>query len=171
VYDKFLESKGLIDATRFEVELSQEIGQCAFESLVCCDSREAFECKIGELTCGAIDFVDKSGAHRHADRMERLPWWAWLVSIVGEARVSVARVIPPLQSTLEYLRDAFCTSTALLYEMADSVGQDGEAAVLEFARLMVDMGKRKLARPDVAGRMGARRLGLDFDRLLHRSPI
>jgi hypothetical protein len=61
------------------------------------------------------------------------------------------------------MRDTWAGSLALMYEIAESQGQDGDAIISSLVSLMVDAGKRKLSN---GWRPGARSLDLDFVELL-----
>jgi hypothetical protein len=143
-YDKYLESGGVVDVVRLEVELTGDVAELAFGRLVACATVEEFSICLGELLCGSIDFVDKAHAHRHADRMPRLTWWAWIVEQVGSAPLRVDRAKPALQRTMEYHSWAFCRSLALFYEVAEEQGADGDSAITAYARRLVQRGRGKI---------------------------
>lgn len=102
-YSKGLESGGRLNATRFEVEASGDIARGWVEVLL---SRvDRFWEKAGSLAVGAIDFVDRSGAHRHRDRFTRLTWWDRVVSLARAARVHLERQPSSLQRSAEWVQD------------------------------------------------------------------
>jgi hypothetical protein len=166
VYNKALESKGQIISNRLEARFFKEAAELVFASLVECGAGEHLEAQMRVTIGGAIDFRDRQGVHKHKDRMPRLAWWQSILDVLGEASFVVHHNKPPLQRALEYCRDTWAASFALLFELAESAGQDGDAIVTTFAKLMVDQGKVKIEK---GWRPGARDLGIDLVELLSAS--
>jgi hypothetical protein len=162
-YDKALESGGEINAIRMESRFFKETAQVLGMCLASKDNAESFEAQIRSAIGGSIDFRDRQQKHRHIDRMERLDWWSEVLKVLGESRIVCHKSSPPLQQSLEYMRDTWAGSLALMYEIAESQGQDGDAIISSLVSLMVDAGKRKLSN---GWRPGARSLDLDFVELL-----
>ena len=129
-----------------------------FDCLMSSFTLEAFECKVKNYVGGSIDFV-QCGNHRHKDRMPRLGWWQKIVDEIGQARVVVHKVIPPLEETvMNWIKPAVMPTLALIVEIVDASGHDGDGVLLE----MVRQAKPKNAHR----RQGARDLGLDVGRIL-----
>jgi hypothetical protein len=162
-YDKGLESEGERDCIRMEVRFAKDHAQLAFLSLVLADSVEVFTSQICALIGGSIMFLDRSDGETHLDRCAPLSWWLSVLKLLGSARVVVRRESPPLQRSLEYLRDAWSMNLALMFEIAESQGLDGEQVVAAFVGRMVAAGKLKL---DDGKKPGVKGLGLDIPRLL-----
>ena len=163
VYDKALESRGEINSVRLEARFAKEAAELLFTELAQHECGQALEAQMRAAIGGAIDFRDRKGVHRHKDRMPRFDWWQQVLDVLGEAVFVVHHNKPPLQKALEYCRDTWAASFALMFELAESAGQDGDAIVTTFAKLMVDQGKVKI---EEGWRPGARDLGLDLVELL-----
>jgi DNA relaxase NicK len=162
-YDKSLESKGEINSIRLEARFFKEHARIAFDVLADAPTFEEFVGLIGSQIGGSIDFVKREG-ETHVSRMSRLAWWSRVVDVLGALEYRVRRTVPPLQNSLEYLRDTWSKNLALAWEIAESTGLDADAHLMYLARLMVEEGKRKL---DASWcRVGRRNLDLDFVRLL-----
>lgn len=158
IYDKALESKGTINAIRYEARYFKEKADILFECLASSMELEGCERKMRNYVGGSIDFVER-GNHRHKDRMPRLSWWQQIVDDLGEARVIVRKVIPPLEETvMKWVKPAVMPTLALVNEVIDAGGHDGESVIVALLR----QAKRKLG----TRRQGARDLGLDLGRIL-----
>jgi hypothetical protein len=122
VYDKALESRGMINAVRFELETAGDVAELLFEELADCDDDETFKRKLRRVLAGAVDFRDR-GHERNIDRMPRLSWWAAVVDSLAEPLRMVAhRVTPALQATLQHLRRSFSKTFALTRIVIQSAG-------------------------------------------------
>ena len=100
-YDKGLESRGQLQATRFEVEGSGEVAK-TWGEILCAAQANRFWSKVAKLAVGAIDFADQATAHSHRDRFKRLAWWERVVQLAGSARVVIERHKPQLQRSMEW---------------------------------------------------------------------
>lgn len=119
---------------------------------------EGCERKMRNYVDRSIDFVER-GNHRHKDRMPRLSWWQQIVDDLGQARVVVRAVIPPLEETvMKWIKPAVMPTLALVAEVIDAGGHDGESVITDLLR----QAKRKIANR----RQGARELGLDVGKIL-----
>jgi hypothetical protein len=123
VYDKALESKGEIDAIRWELKLSGERATLVFECICGCSSDEKLVKKLTSYVGGCVDFLDDPN-ETHRDRRPRLAWWQSLLDALGAARHVVNRVVPPLQKTLLYVRDTFAKKLALARIVIEGLGGD-----------------------------------------------
>jgi hypothetical protein len=162
-YDKALESDGERDCVRMEVRYAKDHAQAAFLMLVLAESLDVFTSQLCAIIGGSINFLDRSDGETHLDRCAPLPWWSALLKLLGSARVVVRREAPPLQRSLEYLRDAWSLNLALAFEVAESQGLNGDEVLAQLVRLMVLAGKLKL---DAGKKPGVKGLGLDIPRLL-----
>lgn len=160
-YDKALESRGEINATRIEARFFKEHAALIFEALASALSVESMERKIRNHIGGAIDFRER-GTHKHVARMPRLDWWQKVLDALGTMAVRVERAKPPLQAAMEYCRDTWAASFAITWEIAESQGQDADALMCALMREMVERGRERASYT----RPGSRALGLDFAELL-----
>jgi hypothetical protein len=140
IYDKTLESHGEIDAIRWELKLSGERAQTAFECLASSFTDESLVRKMAGFLGGCVDFKTDPD-ETHLDRRPRLHWWESLLSILGSARLVVSRVVPPLQRTLLYLRQTYAKKLALARVIVDGIGGDFAGMVetwVQEAELKID---------------------------------
>jgi hypothetical protein len=126
-YDKGLESKGLINSTRAEVEFSKRHAAEAFKQLVEMLRRDPEPVRVavflGGLVTGAIDFVER-GNHRHIARMLRLSWWARLVAAAGQVKLKVERAASTLNRCLAALVQQYGRKLARAQVIAEGLGHD-----------------------------------------------
>lgn len=93
-----------------------------------------------------------------------LSWWQQIVDDLGEARVVVRKVIPPLEETvMKWIKPAVMSTLALVLKVIDAGGHDGEGVIIDMLR----QAKRKIGNK----RQGARDLGLDVGRILGISAV
>jgi DNA relaxase NicK len=76
IYDKGVESHGLIDAVRYEVEFSKvdDCAQDAFYHVSGAGSLDEYGKRVGSMVGGSIDFHEERDRD-HAKRSIRAPWW------------------------------------------------------------------------------------------------
>lgn len=89
IYNKTVESKGAIDATRLELELSGERCRQAAGVLVECPPELFAQCILCCISA-SLDFIERDSSGRR-DRATRLPWWSALVDAVEKISLSVSR--------------------------------------------------------------------------------
>lgn len=145
VYDKGLESRGVIDCIRFEAELAGELADQVFGVLCMCQDHAEFDKYVGRFASSSIDFADKSASHGHKDRFERLPWWSRIVELVGSARVAVSRVRPALERSVEFVRRAVAVILARVERVVDRAGMAGRQVVHQLVDDVLSSGRRRLA--------------------------
>jgi hypothetical protein len=95
VYDKKLESKGLINSVRWELELSDRYARGAFSRIVDSlgDTPDAQDrwCPqwtanvLGGLIGWAVDFRIRVGGEKNLSRLERHPFWQSILDRLGRA--------------------------------------------------------------------------------------
>lgn len=144
VYDKGLESNYSRDCIRVEAELSGDVAHAWFDLLCQADDVAEFEKMMGRIVCGSIDFADKSGAHRHRDRFERLSWWAAIVELVGQAKLVVQRVTPAIQRTMEWAKSALPRALATFCGCVKTQGMHPAEVLADFIGLCVRKGEKLL---------------------------
>ena len=102
IYDKRLESKGENDAVRYELELSDERSQKAFEMLTHAAGRDA-PGLIGALIGGCIDFKIRTG-DKNLNRLERYTFWQKIVDRLSRVTLAGKRVRKSVERTDEWVR-------------------------------------------------------------------
>jgi hypothetical protein len=162
-YDKTLQSGGVVDALRIEARFMKAYAGVVGTVLADKDDCAEFERELQRLVGGSIDFVDRAGANGHRDRMTRLTWWEKVVSVLGEARVRAERVCPPLQSTVEYFKDAYCKTYAALSRKIREAGHDPVFVLNTVTRQMVREGEVRL---EDSGLPNCKDLAIDLKRIV-----
>lgn len=88
VYDKQLESDGVKDCVRWEVEFSKERAHKVFDKLSQVTSVDAFATLCGALVAGCIVFVRRNG-EKNIQRLEVYDFWKRIVDLLGVVVVRV----------------------------------------------------------------------------------
>ena len=108
-YDKSVESRGKVDAYRWELQLIDEKAQSVFIQYAQMD-REAFSTighrYLGSVVFGSVNFIDRSTGKR-ASRCEQLTWWKNLVNMIGSIQIAIPRVVKTLEKTVETIRKQY----------------------------------------------------------------
>jgi hypothetical protein len=121
VYDKYLESKGRLNAVRWEVELSQERAEQAFEAVVKCDRPDSVALICGQLVCGSVDFIHRKQGEQHVDRQERYAFWEKLCGGLGRLKMRVVSKEDSLVAKMLWFEGQVATTLAMIREgYADS---------------------------------------------------
>ena len=149
IYDKGIESNGSLDCIRVETEFSGDMAATIFDLLCMCQEHE-FEREAGRFAAGAIDFADKSAAHGHRDRFERLPWWDRICSLVSSARVRVERVKPSLERAAAWVMTVLPTTFARFERAVDAAGMAADEVLARMMQVVLRRGRRKLSRREDA---------------------
>jgi len=91
VYDKGLESSGVIPAIRWELESKKEAAQSLMELLAASDPRK-YPTELGELFASRLmSFVDFRAASSYA-KIEDRKQLAWFTKLIGEAKKATAYI-------------------------------------------------------------------------------
>lgn len=96
IYDKYLESEGVIDSVRWEVKWKDEYAHVRFRQIVEClrNSPEELPLLLASLTTGAIDFIDRhhSTSKRAIARVKECPryaFWQEFLDSLGCTRIPI----------------------------------------------------------------------------------
>ena len=117
VYDKSLESKGRINAIRWEVEYRAKLADEAFNRV--CDVVEADQTDLmpqllGGMVVGSIDFRVVASAERVADRAE-MGWWTRFKKKIGcEVRMRAQAPVATLAKTVRFIERQAISSLAII---------------------------------------------------------
>lgn len=114
-YNKFVESKGKVDAYRFETEYKDSYAKDIFNSF--CDLEPDLVLDFcSQLLGGSVDFIDRSLGDR-ASRCQRLAWWENFIQILGGAlRWSVPRIVRTVEKTIKWVEKQVVSSLAVIRE-------------------------------------------------------
>lgn len=125
IYDKNVQSHGVIDAIRYEVEFKDEKADSVFESW--CDfdfqDEQGAAKVIAGATLGAVRFCDRSSGDKNLDRCDDLPWYEKLCnSVVSGFRLRVRKKERFLDSSIEWVKKAVMPTLAMIRKyMGDDV--------------------------------------------------
>jgi hypothetical protein len=160
-YDKRLESDGQRDCIRLESQLSGGYSK-AWWNLLRQESgcEEHFVRALARAAITTVNFVDRTCAHNHADRMKPLDWWQRIVEYIGKLQAVIVRVKPQLQTTMEWFMrtmPVLLAKAGLTWER--ETGEDGRSAVWQLIEAMYDRGISRGAEPSSQG--------VDFCSLIH----
>jgi len=95
IYDKTVESKGEIDATRIELELSQESAKSVATLFAAVPSEDIAK-YIFDIITSSVDFIARDASER-LDRAIRLDWWA----VIADGREKIKLTGIHIKSTLD----------------------------------------------------------------------
>lgn len=103
IYDKFPESKGAIDAIRFETEFKDELAKETFGFLVGVASLDEGLRLIAQFAVGSVDFVDRT-SDSNISRCSRLSWWQeFLDAVGGSLKLSLPTVQATISKTIRFI--------------------------------------------------------------------
>ena len=141
MYDKNLESGGVTDCYRWEVEFSNERARDVLLKLA--ESRDVpeFGGVMAGLVAGAIDFRDpkKSSGDKNLSRRDRREWWQQIISLLGD-RIYIRgkKPKPSVDRTVTAIEKQYSASLAMCYEAF------GEDDFISWVRDMVSSGQSRL---------------------------
>lgn len=154
IYDKGVESKGEIDATRIELELSRSRSRELLEIiglLTDSDSLNEFSLKelITSLISGAVDFIERDSSGR-ADRSTRLSWWAYIVEGVERLALATPRVVQTLDRWKSWFKSQVAPVLAAIFSAGSALEwftetmEEGERRMKDRHYFVVDAYLRQL---------------------------
>lgn len=113
IYDKHAESKGEMNAIRFELELKGEKADSFARQLL--ESVDSWY-EIGvEALRGFVDFVDR-GSDSNISRCKLLGWWQKIVGFAGKLRIPIPKPVRTIDNVIDYVVNQVGTSIATLQE-------------------------------------------------------
>jgi DNA relaxase NicK len=117
IYDKQAESKGEIDAIRWEIQCKGKVADVTWYSWLECP----LECSaqyLGGLVIGQVEFIERKEGERNVPRMKALPWWKELKDAVAfSIRHSVQSLKPNLKKAKEWIRAQVSKTLAIIQEV------------------------------------------------------
>jgi DNA relaxase NicK len=117
-YNKFAESKGKINAYRWELQLRGSLANAAFKDYAEISSEDFDEVSptyLASTVTGACEFVNKDESVR-LSRLERLWWWQKLVDLFGQVRHSKPKIVKTVDRTINWIRRQVVLSLIVLDE-------------------------------------------------------
>ena len=121
IYDKRLESEGVIDAVRWEVEFSKAHADRVGQSLARCETVEAFAALMGMCVGASIEFRIYEGTHGHRMRGERPEFWERIVERLGKVKMRIKRAKRSLEQTKEWIELSVASSLRMVQ---DAIGEE-----------------------------------------------
>ncbi|KKT02154.1 MAG: Replication initiation factor family protein [Parcubacteria group bacterium GW2011_GWA2_43_17] len=121
IYDKGLESDGENNAIRWELELSGEKAQKAYNKIIGHNGDcEAMAKILSGLIGSCIDFVYRTG-EKNLDRLERYEWWDYLLTLLGFAEIRRDKQTKTIAKTKKWVETQIKPSlTAIKMAFGDS---------------------------------------------------
>ena len=131
-YRKDVESKGKIDAYRWEVEYADQKAVAAWDALMHALTVDAFVRTLGALVAGAFDFPIRTG-EKHTRRLERHDFWReTLVELQNAVYITVKRVKTTIDKKAVWIRDSVAGSLKAVKIAFGAVWMDGKMPSMAF---------------------------------------
>lgn len=140
-YRKDLESKGEIDAYRWEVEYSGQKAQEAFFALSKCPDLETMGRLVGALVGGSIDFVERSGKkgdEKHLNRASRVEWWQSILDRIGCSPIRGHKIPSTIEKSKQWVKKSVSTCLSTIQTAI------GEEQFWPWLESMVEVGKCRM---------------------------
>jgi len=139
VYDKNLESKGLRDCIRWEVEFTKSRAKQVMVFLASSRGLPEFTSLIAALVGGSIDFIERpAGVSRgNIDRMKRLDWWQEILDVIGQSIVRNRKRHTSIEASKAWMESISSTLGMVKIAM-------GDVGFYEWIREVTEVGKDKM---------------------------
>lgn len=132
VYDKDVESQGLNDSVRWEIQLRNEMAQRCGDMILHVGINETY---LSTLV-GIVDFRDRIGAN--VTRTQRVDWYQTLVNDAKRADYSLPKPVQTIESMAGYINHQAAPTLAALVE-----ARHGE---LDFLHTMIRDAKERISK-------------------------
>jgi hypothetical protein len=136
-YDKNVESGGVINANRMEIELKRSKAHQAFVAWLqppAGDEQMAAQI-LAEFLVGNIDFIDRSEGDKNLDRCPRLAWWQAVLDVVGRGvKLSPIYAVATIQKSADWLVFRVAPTLAMLERRMGDAFQDFLSVALAWGR-------------------------------------
>lgn len=155
IYDKSVESKGKIDAIRWELEFKSEFATASFEYIFKRSfpywenlsrrfefSADGYKAAILAILSSRFDFRDPSSSNQKF-RRERSQWFERFLDGIDKAIISLPKIEPSIDKTINWVRDQVGTSLNILSKF---FGDN----FLDFLSGVIDYSEPKLTRRHLA---------------------
>ncbi|MEE9369357.1 MAG: replication initiation factor domain-containing protein [Pontiella sp.] len=119
-YGKDIESKGEIDAIRWEVEFTKDKADKIFFELAMSDDVTDMATKIALFIGGSIDFAERTKSGRF-NKEDRLAFWEQLLHHLGSAEVRCPKVEGDIESAMDWVE---LSVTPSLEKIRQAIGDD-----------------------------------------------
>lgn len=130
IYDKSVESKGKLDAIRFEAELKGALAHCSMLEIltnvfplnslsqdpVSTFDFYAFVHSVLGIISGKLDFRDPQ-THSNINRRTRLAWWHSFLQGVSKIKVFIPKKISTVEKVKSWIERSVSTSLALMFDV------------------------------------------------------
>ncbi|MDG2991721.1 replication initiation factor domain-containing protein, partial [Candidatus Synechococcus calcipolaris G9] len=112
VYDKAKESKGEIDAIRWEIEFKDEVAHAHACQFIDCPWAELPYEFVAQAVVGSIEFCEVGEGRRSFSSYCLLPWWEAFKAAIGSIRLPVPRKPQTLERRRQWMRSAWSKTLA-----------------------------------------------------------
>ena len=117
LYDKEAESKGEINANRWELRLRNDRAKAAFADWLSAPV-ELEASVLAGMVVGAVSFVRKNGKEKNISRMPELTWWKNFKKAVGVCiRHSFYKAPPTLKRCKAWIQDDVVRNLSLIQDV------------------------------------------------------
>lgn len=123
-YTKYLESCGVIDSTRFEVEMTEHYSVNLFDILAKAETNMWSKILIASIV-GAIDFIDRSFSDVLPE-CPRLEWWEKIVGDDAPIKVSKSRKLKSITKSINWINKQVLPTLSIVLDYAVEMKQDVE---------------------------------------------
>lgn len=124
VYDKTVESGGVRVGNRWETEFKgKKADKCLSEWLAAmADNEQSASRLLVDLVLGTVDFRDRSKGDKNRKRCPVLTWFSEMCEMLAAIpiRLRVARPVPTMQRTVDWLKKSAAPSVASLSKLLGS---------------------------------------------------
>jgi hypothetical protein len=127
VYDKRAESKGVIDAIRWELRLLDDRARYAARYLYqeCGNNAGMLASQLAGMVAGCIDFRKREGAKK-ITRCDRLAWWQDIVDSLGKpCQPIIQRAVASIHRAISWVRRQVWPTIKLLQGAMDESYWEG----------------------------------------------
>jgi hypothetical protein len=142
IYDKTVESKGVRDCIRWELELRRKRADSFLSAWLSSmnDSAESAARLMKSVVVGSIDFRDRSGGEKNRDRAPVVGWWRDMLNRLSVCPLIIrcSVVVASIQKSIDWIVNQVSPS---LFSVRKVLGDDW----LSFVNSAMDRGGERLA--------------------------
>ncbi len=116
IYNKFAESKGQIDAIRWEAQFRDKLADCYFREWIAAPDEVSAQL-LASFVIGTVEFVDR-GQEKNVNRMPELDWWREFKDAVGASiRYSVEQLKTNLKQAKDWVNHQVAKTLAIVRQV------------------------------------------------------
>lgn len=112
IYDKNLESEGVIDCIRYEVEWTKKRAERVFNRLFVDNPRESFVGVLGSIVGGCVTFLERKD--KNLSRGQILAFWEIIIDRIGSAKIPNPKKITTIEGKKDWIEENVTRSLAII---------------------------------------------------------